>query len=158
MSSKTKISSWLYGEEVSGKFLMLPPEIFEEPAFQSLSHAARNFYILLNVHKQTEIQRSCLLKALRDYNQILDLGMTDDDLLNEATPNKRTKYTSGYFVIPQKQLKDYGYSAQYANKLKKELIAAGFIKVVFGGKGKYAAWNQNVTVYQFSSEWKSKHS
>lgn len=137
---------------------MLPPELFEEPAFQGLSHAARNFYILLNVHKQTEIQRGCLLQALKDYNQIFDLHMTDVDLLDEATPNKRTKYTHGYFVMPQKHLAMYGYSAQYANKLKKELIDAGFIRTVYGGKGKHSAWSENVTVYQFSDDWKSKHS
>ena len=152
------VSKWLYDEELSGKFLMLPPELFEEPAFQRLSHAARNFYILLNVHKQTEIQRGCLLQALRDYNQILDLKLADVDLLNEAMPNKRTKSTKGYFVMPQKHLKAYGYSAQYANKLKKELINNGFIRVVYGGKGKYSAWSENVTVYAFSDEWKSKHS
>ena len=152
------IPKWLYDQEVSGKFLMLPPELYEEPAFQKLSHAARNFYILLNLHKQTEIQRGCLLQALKDYNQIFDLKLTDGDLLDEATPNKRTKRTHGYFVMPQKHLKMYGYSAQYANKLKKELIEAGFIRVAYGGKGKYSSWSENVTVYQFTDTWKSKHS
>ena len=152
------IHGWLYDEEVSGKFLMLPPELFEYPAFQNLSHAARTFYILLNTHKETEMQRACLYEALKTYNQIFDLHMSENDLLDEATPNKRTKYTSGYFVIPQKHLAMYGYKPAYASKLKKELIEAGFIRVKFGKKLKHNAWNENVTVYQFIDDWKSKPS
>lgn len=153
-----KIHKWLYSGELSEKFLMLPPDLFEEPAFQALSHAARLFYIVLCVHKETDIQRSCLYKALKEYNTILGLGLTDDDILDEATPNKRTKYTSGYFVAPIKQLAAYGYKPNYVTKLKKELIEKGFINIKYGQKGKYNGWNENVTVYQFSDKWKTKRS
>lgn len=135
---------------------MLTPDLFEEKAFQSLSHAARTFYILLATHKETDIQRMCLYNTLKDYNRIFDLGWSEQTILDEAMPNKKTKITHGYFVIPQKHLLTYGYKPSYATKLKKELIDAGFIKVAYGDKGKYNAWNDNVTVYQFSSEWKSK--
>ena len=158
MSSTPKIHKWLYSDELSGKFLMLPPDLFEEPAYQELSHAARLFYIVLCVHKETEIQRACLFKALTEYNTILGLGLTDNDILDEATPNKRTKFTSGYFVAPIKHLEAYGYKKNYVTKLKKELIDKGFIKVKYGQKGKYNGWNENVTVYQFSNEWKTKRS
>lgn len=158
MSSTPKIHKWLYSDELSGKFLMLPPELFEEAAFQKLSHAARLFYIVLCVHKETEIQRRCLYNALRDYNEIYELGLNEEDILNEATPNKRTKYTSGYFVAPIKQLAAYGYKPNYITKLKKELIDKGFIKVKYGQKGKYNAWNENVTVYQFTNDWKKRTS
>ena len=135
---------------------MLPPELFESEAFQKLSHAARTFYILLAVHKETDIQRSCLYEALKEYNSLLDLGLSEKDIEEEAKPGKRTKYSNGYFVIPQKHLEAYGYKAPYASKLKKELIEAGFIKIKYGGKGRYNAWNENITIYQFSGQWKSK--
>lgn len=155
-NAKTKIHKYLYGDEVSGKFLMLPPELFEEPAFQKLSHAARTFFILLATHKETEQQRACLYEALQEYNRIFDLGLSEQEITDEAKPNKRTKYTHNYFVIPLKQMELYGYSKSYITKLKKELVDAGFIKVKFGGKGKYNGWNENVTVYQFISDWKTK--
>ena len=156
--SDTKIHKWLYSDRVSGKFLMLPPELFEEEAYQELSHAARQLYIVLCVHKETEIQRACLYKALQDYNGIYDLGLTEQDILNEAKPNKKTRYSNGYFVFPEKHFEAYGYKKSYVTKLKKELIEKGFIKVKYGQKGKYNGWNENVTVYQFSNGWKLKRS
>lgn len=153
---KNGVHEWLYDSEKSGKFLMLPPELFEEPAFQGLSYAARQFYILLNVHHETEIQRKCLYAALQDYNRIYSLGLTENEILDEAMPNKRTRYNSGYFVAPQKHLQAYGYTGPYAAKLKKELEKAGFIRAVYGKKGRYGGWNQNVTVYQFLNDWKTK--
>lgn len=160
MGRKTKIHRWLYSDEVSENFLMLPPDLFEEPAFQDLSHAARLFYIVLCVHKETQIQRSCLYLALKEYNEIYDLGLTEKDLSDEAKPNKHTKesYTHNYFVAPVKQLAAYGYKKNYVTKLKKELIDKGFIQVKYGQKGKYNGWNENVTVYQFSDKWKAKRS
>lgn len=148
-----KIHPWLYSDVSVGKFLMLPPELLEEPAYQKLSQAARYFYIVLNVHRETEIQRKCLYNTLHDYNRILDLGMTDFDIENEATPRKHSKNIKGYFVAPLKHLEMYGYKKSYVTKLKKELIDNGFIRVVYGGKGKRNGWNENVTVYQFIRDW-----
>lgn len=155
--SAPKIHPWVFRTDASDKFLMLTPDLFEDDAFRELSHAGRLFYLMLCVHKETDLQRRCLLNALREYNEIENLGWTEHDILEEAMPNKKTRYTHGYFVIPLKHLQQYGYSAQYANKLKNELISKGFIKVVFSGKGKYNAWNLNCTVYQFSDEWKSRN-
>lgn len=154
--SKTKIHKYLYNTDLSGKFLMLPPEIFEEKAFQELSYGARQFYILLCVHKETDIQRACLYKALQEYNEVCGLGLAEIDLKNEAMPSKRTKITSNYFVAPLKQLEVYGYKKSYITKLKKELIDKGFIRVVYAQKGRYSGWEKNVTVYQFSNKWKQK--
>ncbi len=136
---------------------MIPPDIFKEPAFQRLSHAARDFYMMLNAHYAEDQQRNCLYETLKEYNDIFGLGMTEDDIKNEAYTTTKSRYYQGFFVIPQKHLKEYGYSPQYANKLKKELIAAGFIKAKYGNKGKETAWSRNVTVYQFVDDWK-KHS
>ena len=141
---------------MSGRFLMLTPELLESKEFQKLSYAARSLYITLCVHKETEIQRLCLKKALEEYNEILNLGWSDTQILEESYPNKRTKYTHNYFVCPAKHLEDYGYKKNYATKLKQELINHGFIKAPFCNKGRYAGWNKNVTVYQFCNDWK-KH-
>lgn len=150
-------------DEISGKFLMLPPELFEEKAFQSLTHAARTFYIVCAVHKESDVQRSCLKKALEDYNTLHGYGWTKNDILGMAMPNKRTKPFSrdkkcsrNYFCIPQKHLKCYGYRPAYTTKLKNELMQKGFIRIAFGGKGKWNGWNENVTVYEFSTAWKTQ--
>ena len=154
---KPKIPEHLYDVDaslLSNRFLMLPPELLESKAFQELSIAARLLYITICTHKQAEIQRACLKNALEDYNRIFDLGMSAGEIYDEATPNKRTKYSKGYFVFPNKHAEAYGFKKNYCTKLMKELIQKGFIKVAYGGKGKYGGWNTNVTVYQFSNEWK----
>ena len=151
--SKTKIHGWLCPGEVSGRFLMLPPDIYESPQFQALKPAARDFYIFLNAYRETEPQRACLQKVLTEYNRILDLGLSDFEINEEARPGKHTKYNKGYFVAPLKHLEKHGYKKGYITKLKKELIDKGFIKVVYGGKGRFNGWNQNATVYQFIGNW-----
>ena len=160
MSNTPKFHKWLCPEEpkmMSGRFLMLPPEVFETKEFQNLTYASKCFYILLNVHKETSIQQNCLYSALTEYNQIYGLGMSDIDIQLEAYPRKE-KLSHGYFVIPQKHLNNYGYcSAQYANKLKNELIKNGFIRAKYGGKGKTMGWLKNVTVYQFLTPWKEQY-
>lgn len=152
-----KIPEYVYDVDaslLSNRFLMLVPELLESKAFQCLTYAARLLYIVLCVHKQTEIQRACLKEALEDYNCIFDLGMSEGQILDEAMPNKRTKFTSNYFVFPNKHMEAYGYKKNYVTKLMQELTEKGFIKVAYGGKGRYGGWNTNVTVYQFSNEWK----
>lgn len=156
-NSKTKIHAWLCAGEVSGRFLMLPPDIYENPQFQALKPAARDFYIFLNAYRETEQQRACLQQALTEYNRILDLGLTEFDIANESRPNKKTKYIKGYFVAPLKHLEQHGYKKGYVTKLKKELEEKGFIKAVYGKKGRYSGWNQNVTIYQFTTGWQVRN-
>lgn len=156
---ESRIHKYLYEDTTADRFLMLPPELFESPAFQELSHAGRLFYILLATHKETWAQQTLLQKVLADYNQILNLGMTKEDIENEALPNKKARGRHDYFVAPSQYIADnYGYSMSYITKLKKELMDKGFIKAVYGQKGKYNGWNQNETVYQFISDWKRKDS
>lgn len=152
-----KIPEYVYDVDaslLSNRFLMLVPELFESKAFQCLTYAAQLLYVVLCVHKQTEIQRACLKKSLEEYNRIFELGMSEGEIYDEATPNKRTKYTNNYFVFTEKHMEAYGFKKNYVTKLMKELKQKGFIKVAYGGKGRYGGWNTNVTVYQFSDEWK----
>lgn len=157
MKKNSAIKPWLYAENCSEKFCMLPPELFEEPAFMSLSCAAKLFYILINTHYATNSQRSCLYETLTEYNELCGLGLTEFDIRNEAFCTKKSKFIKGYFVIPEKHLKSYGYSSQYANKCKKELLNAGFIEVEYGAKDLHKAWTA-VTIYKFSNRWKLNHS
>lgn len=151
-----KMKHWLYTGDVSGTFGMIPTDIYEYPQVQALKPAARDFYIFLNIYRNTEEQRACLYNALTEYNRILNLGWNDQDITEQARPNKRTVYDNGYFVAPMKHLEARGYKKNYVTKLKKELIEAGFIKVVYGGKGRYGGWNENTTVYQFIGDWKKQ--
>ena len=153
MSRDTKIHKWLCPGEVSGRFLMLPPDIYENANFQALKPAARDFYIFLNAYRETEPQRACLHEALTEYNRLEDLGLTEFDINEEARPGKHTKYNQGYFVAPLKHLEKHGYKKSYVTKLKKELIEKGFIRIAYGGKGRYCGWNQNATIYQFVNTW-----
>ncbi len=151
-----KLKHWLYSDEPTGKFGMIPPEFYEQPQVQALTPAARDFYIFLNIYRNTEEQRACLHEALTEYNRIFNIGWNEQDINEQARPNARTKYDMGYFVAPQKHLEARGYKRNYVTKLKKQLTAAGFIKTEYGKKGRYGAWNENVTVYRFIGDWKTK--
>ena len=153
MSSKSRIHGWLCPGETSGRFLMLPPELFYNPQYQALTPAAGRFYIFLNVYRESEEQRACLFEALTEYNRIYDLGLSDFDIQNEARPTKGSKYNQGFFVAPMKHLEAAGFKKNYVTKLKKELIDTGFIKIAYGKKGRFNGWNQNTTVYQFIKDW-----
>ena len=154
---KAKIPPYLYKDEVSRNFAMIPPDLLEAEEFQALGHAARLFYITICVHVATEEQRSCCYQTLMAYRDILKLDMSDEDVKYATWGNRRTSTFSRLFVFPESHMKAYGYTSQYANKLKKELIEHGFIRVKYAGKGKHTGWSKNVTVYEFSDEWK-KHS
>ncbi len=151
---KPHIAPFLYENECSDNFAMIPPDLFESSKFQALSNAARTFYLLLVVHQSSQMQRSCLHETLLTYNDLLQWNKNKEDINLLVWGNKRTHTFSDLFVIPSKQLKVYGYSDSYATKLKKELLQAGFIKEYCGGKGRYTAWSKNVTIYQFSNKWK----
>ena len=142
-------------DSYSGNFAMIPPELYESEAFQELGHAARNFLILLAVHSSSAEQKKCLYRTLEEYNELGEMGYTDDDIKFLTWGNRRTHTATPLFVIPAKHLKAYGYSPQYANELKNELIKNGFIKVVMGGKGKSMGWSKNVTIYAFCNDWKA---
>jgi len=156
MSKKEKpnIPPYLYENEIGRNFAMIPPDLFESEKFQGLTHAGRLFYILLATHTATEIQKSCLYETLKEYNEIMNLGISNDDIKYMTWGNKRTHQFSRLFVIPANHLHMYGYTESYAYKLKRELITKGFIKAKYGGKGASTAWSKNVTVYEFIDDWK----
>lgn len=154
MGKNKKVPSYLYFDDSDSNFSMITSNLLSSKEFQELSYAGRMFYIVLVTHKNTPEQRNCLYSSLKEYYMILGIDKPDVDIKCDAGLYPKAIKHSMLFVIPQKQLAQYGYSPQYASKLKKELIEHGFIKIKYGGKGKYNAWNDNVTVYEFTNDWK----
>ena len=131
---KKEIPSYLYDDDPFCNFAMVTSDIFASKQFQELSNAARIFYLVCATHKQTIEQSTCLFNALKEYYTLFGEEKTDYDLRLMAGQEKKAKIKSPYFVIPQSQLEQYGYTASYATKLKKELIDKKFIKVFANGK------------------------
>lgn len=159
MSKKNpKYDEWLYCHpDCENAFAMVTADLLESKQFMSLSYAARFFYIILAAHKKTTSQRQCLYMTLKDYHRIQNDGKSDLDIQFEAGTLKRQKKDSPFFVIPEKQLREYGLTGSYATKLKNELIEKGFISEVFFTKDKngYSNYNSKTpTLYRFSSKWK----
>lgn len=161
---KKEIPPYLYHDDASSNFAMVTADIFASPQFQSLSHAARTFYLLCATHKQTMEQKQCLYNALKEYYTLLGEDIPDIDLQLMAGTAPRAKIKSTYFVIPQSQMEQYGYKPAYLSKLKRELIDKHFIKV-FANEKKHSAGNsriqginrdfsKRVTIYQFVNDWK----
>ena len=160
MSKKKKqLPSYVYHDDAFSNFSMVTSNLLQSAPFQNLSHAARAFYIVLVTHKNTALQRECLYNALKDYHKLTGKDVSDFDLAIEAGTHCKQKYDSPLVVIPEKQLKEYGYTAQYANKLKKELIEKGFIEIFANGKSiskeSYCSCSsKRPTIYKFVNTWK----
>lgn len=146
---KPKIPPYLCGDQVPENFAMVPPDIYENEKFQKLNPAAALFYLCLCSYVTSQQQKQTLYNTLKEYNNLLGLGWNDEDIKFKTWGNKRTGEFATLFVCPEKHLAQYGYTAQNASKLRKQLVDAGFIKAEYGGKGRYSAWNRNQTVWKF---------
>lgn len=156
-NNNPSIRKWLYAceaDEISGKFTMIPPELYEAEKVQALSPQARDFYVFLNVYRSTEQQQACLYRILTEYNKVQGLGMSDLDIQNEAILSKNCKCNQGLFVAPKSYIEKYGYTDSKAKRYKRELIAKGFIKRKYYGLGYIQGYENNITVYQFTNDWK----
>lgn len=150
-----KLNYWCRVSDEVHSFTMITADVAQHESFKKLKPAAQMLYIDLCLHKDTPEQRATLESVLRDYNNIYNLNMSEEDIQAESHPNSRTRYSKGYFVAPQKQICNlYGWKPSYYSKLMDVLIDNGFIRTAYGGKGKYNGWNENATIYQFISDWK----
>lgn len=136
-------------------FLMLPLDLLESSAFQSLNSSQQMLYITLAAHQGTSLHINTLKGVLTDYRDLGYISLSDYDIDQECMTPSKQKNTHGYFVFPAKHMKLYGYTSQSFYKLKPGLIKAGFIRVVCGQKGKHQGWSRNATLYQFDTRWKS---
>lgn len=147
---KRKIPPYLCGNEEPENFAMIPPELIRNERFLQLKPAAALFYLKLCIYVHTPEQKQTLYCTLKEYNERLGLGWNDEDIKYKTWGNKRTGKQPTLFVCPESHMKEYNYTSQYTNKLRRELVKAGFIKPVFGGKGRNTAFSKNVTVWEFT--------
>lgn len=162
MGKKKEIPAYLYYKDPYSMFAMISSDLFTSPQFQDLSNAAKIFYVICAAHKQTAEQRQCLYNSLKEYFSLLGEDIAEVDLQQMAGTLPRSRKASTFFVIPQSHLEQYGLSAAYASKLKRELIDKGFIRV-FANEKKHAKGNiqganrdfsKRVTIYEFVNTWK----
>lgn len=138
------------------RFAMITTDIFESEAYQGLSHAARNLYLIMCINSDTNQQsQRDSFEVLKQYKTLQGEDI-DETALTELAGGRigKTYIHPQMFIFPAKYGKQYGYSPQYMNKLKQELIQKGFIKVIYQGKGRYTGFTKNATIYRFSNEWK----
>lgn len=161
---KKEVPDYLYANDPFSNFAMVTSNLFTSWQFQELTHAAKNFYLICCVHKQTAEQAQCLYKALEEYYLSIGEEKSGFDLSLEAGTQPRAKKKSTKFVIPQSHLLQYGFKPTYATKLKNELIEKGFIKV-FANEKKHAGrgvqganrdFSKRVTIYEFTNDWKKR--
>jgi len=149
-----QIPRYLYYDDPWANFSMVTDNLLRAKQFQELSAAAKNFYVICCTHKKTAQQSQCLYMALKEYYQTIGEEKPDIEISYEAGTCKKSYRESDKFVIPQSHLAEYGISPQYASKLKKELIAKGFIRIFANGKHKHNAYDKRVTIYEFINDWK----
>lgn len=149
------LASWECDQNTSSKWSKISIDLMTSPAFTKLTMAARLFYIAILVNKHDTNQSQCLYNALRDYYNMIGEDVTDEDLKYLCGDYDHCRKTSTKFVFPEKQFEAYGFKAPYVSKIKKELIAAGFIKV-FANKKAKGRVDLNVTIYELSDAWKRR--
>lgn len=96
-------------------------------AYKSLPIGARQFYVLCRVEAMSQ-GKACLFKHAQQSGR---------------------EYGRDCFVFPATHLEAYGVSRGNAHKLFKQLVDAGFIKVIEDNSKR-----RDVNVYEFVTDWK----
>lgn len=143
-------------DTITPRWVPIPCDLVTSPQYKKLNHRTARLLIDLYIRQADGQQQNCLYRALTDYNQIYDLGMTEDDISRESyhINIKGNKYSAGLFTASRKQMEDYGFIPSAVTRCMEELEEAGFIETVWNGKGRYSAWDKNQTVYVFSDKWR----
>lgn len=149
-----EIPPYLYESDAWSSFGLITSDLLQSKAFQELSSAARQFYIVLAVNKATVDQRTCLFNTLHGYYKRMKIEKPDVEIAFEAGTSRKSYVKSSMFVFPQVQAEAYGYSAARSSQLKKELENAGFIKACYNKKSRAQARLKIPTVYEFIDDWK----
>lgn len=158
------LQNYLYYHNALSTYARVTNDLIKSKPFRALSIGLKMFYIVLIIHSFTEEQCTCLFKTLKDYHEKENKPVSDFDLTVEVGTYQRMKnYGCKYFVFPEKQAKEYGYSSQYASKCLKQLCEKGFIKKYCYDKGHYKTLEDGKitqdfyrlpTVYMFCNTWK----
>ena len=105
---KSSLPKYCCYDDEYANFAMVSANLLSAKQFQQLSHAARAFYIMLVCHKNTQEQRVCLYKTLKEYYTLYGIDKPDIDIQCDAGLYPKAVKESVYFVIPLKQLEQYG--------------------------------------------------
>jgi len=152
---KKNLLPWQYHNDPDSLWGKVSMDLLMSEQFQDLSKAAQLLYIVLIVNKINSDQSQCLYKSLKDYFNLIDEPISEDELKYKCGDYKKARRFADYFVMPAKQMEQYGFSKQYASRLKQELEDKGFIKTVVNKKSQGRV-DLAVTIYQFSDGWKHR--
>lgn len=97
--------------------------------YKGLSLGAKQFYTLCRVQANSKIGKACLYK-------------------HAETEGKQ--YAEGCFVFPSTHQNRFGVNRQNGSRYFRELINAGFIKLIEQNRHRHKP-----NVYQFSGKWRS---
>lgn len=149
------LSAWQYHNDPHSLWGKVSIDLLMSEQFQDLSIAAQMLYVVLIVNKINSDQSQCLYNALKDYYEITGNPLSEIELQYKCGDFDKSRRTADLFVIPAKQLEQYGFTKSYATKLKKELEDKGFIKT-FANKKCKGRVDLSVSIYQFVNDWKRR--
>lgn len=159
---KSPLKSWQYFDNPFSSYSMISDNLLKSKQFQSLTNAEKNMLFIIIVHANTSECVTCLYNTLGDYEEKNNIDIPDIDLSDKVGTRARKKqFGSPYFVIPKRQLEQYGIKPPQATRYISALIERGFITKYAYDKGHYlqtsdshSDFNRLPTVYRFSDKWK----
>ena len=151
--SERSLSFWQFHNDPHSLWGKVSMDLLMSEQFQDLSKSAQLLYIILIVNKINSDQSQCLFNALKDYYELIGEPLTKEELKYQTGDYSRSRRFANLFVIPAKQLEQYGFKKSYASRLKQELENKGFIKT-FANKKCQGRVDLSVTIYQFTDNWK----
>lgn len=154
-NNEKTLATWQYHNDPHSLWGKVSMDLLMSKQFQELSKAAQMLYIVLIVNKINSDQSQCLYNALKDYGELTGEPISDEELKYKCGDYKKSREYADLFVIPAKQLAQYGFKKSYASKLKQELEDNGFIET-FANKKSKGRVDLAVTIYKFSDKWKHK--
>lgn len=162
---KQSIPPFLCPEEHSEKFVMFPPDLFENEAYNELTYQARQLYLVMAMNTTTQEEQRVCRAVLDWYIQIGVIeDMTEDaKVIKTGGMYQGIYHNAEWFIFRQVDAERKGFPTRSrTDAYKKELCEKGFIKVICQGKGRMSSgkdgtkkFSKNATLYAFSNKWKS---
>lgn len=138
--ANTSLKSWMYEKDHNSKWAMIHGDLMKSQAFLALSRQEQLFYIVCRVNATDGTGR----KALQHISEETARARNED-----VDSFVQERMSGDYFVMPAKQVEEYGYTRQRAYKLMQGLIEAGFVDRVESNGNQW-----KINVYRFSNRWK----
>lgn len=138
---------WAVEDNPYSKWARLYVDILKSSAFQALSKPAQMFYFVCLANMHDDKARASLKNHIMETHESIEAA----GRLYNLDIDKYLDSKNGYFIMPAKHLKQYGYTRGNGWKLMNELIDAGFVEKVEANKHR-----KKENVYRFSTAWKRK--